>query len=143
MYTEESLAKMEMEPIVRLAIHEGLQQSQDNQQTEDKVIIKISETEREMLKLLSNALALSSKSVIESAINYLYFYVTHNAEKETDMISTFPNSESESGYCFSLYLDTETWFKLEKLNLQNQVNASVVLGIRLLYQQLTRSRVAM
>lgn len=143
MYTEETSAKMDLEPIVRLAIREGLQQSKDNQQTEDKLSIKIAAAEREMLKLLSNALALSSKSVIESAINYLYFYVTHNVDKETSVIDPLPDIDSESGYCFGLYLDTETWFKLEKLNLQNQVNASVILGIRLLYQQLTRSGVMM
>jgi hypothetical protein len=140
MYTEQQSPGTTLDPVIQLAIHDGLQQLKDSQNSAEKISLQLPETERNLLKEISESLALSGKVVIESAINYLYFYLTHHPEldpaKILETVDRPEQSDQPKTYHLSLHLDLETLQKLEILGLQSHVNSSVIMGIHLLHKKL-------
>ena len=86
-----------------------------------------------MLHKLASSLALSAKIVIESAINYVYFY-SKNQQLEVNQLPEYPNTLGSTP--FKLALAAETTHKLAELGLTEKTSECTVAGIRLLYEKL-------
>lgn len=99
----------------------------------EKMRLEFTESEAAMLKRLTSCLALSVGTIIESAINYVYFY-TKSRGLEVEQLVEY--SHVAKPFAFEVSLAAQTTHKLNELGMNHHINECVVTGIHLLYNQL-------
>jgi hypothetical protein len=121
-----------IDPLGQSAIILGVQQANDLAPLEE-ITLQLDELTKLKLKRLSNSMSLSIKTVIESAINYTYAYITESKLIADDLwtkglpIGNFP---------FKMVLSLETTEKLERLGMRQSISECAIIGINLLYDRL-------
>ncbi len=114
-----------------IAIQEGIQQL--NSDDIEEVNLKFTDSEIKMLNKLASSLALSVKIVVESAINYVYFY-SKDQHLEVSQLPEYPKTLGSTNYKLALAL--ETAHKLAELGMIQKTSECTVTGVRLLYNKL-------
>ncbi len=134
------------DPLVAIAIEEGSKQVNDAE-PETEIALKSTASQRTMIEKLTSALTLSAKVIVESAINYVHFYVkdsdTSIKQLEEYSISVKQLKEDSNSlglHPFKLTLAAETSHNLEELGMKEQPNECAVTGIQLLYGRLLNSK---
>ncbi len=121
-----------IDPLGQSAIALGGQQANDLAPLEE-ITLQLDELTKLKLKRLSSSMSLSIKTVIESAINYTYAYITESKLIADDLwtkglpIGNFP---------FKMVLSLETTEKLERLGMRQSISECAIIGINLLYDRL-------
>jgi len=114
-----------------IAIQVGTQQTSSNDLEE--ATLTFTDSEEKMLKQLSASLALSAKTIIESAISYAYF----DTKKKGLKIDQLPEYLQALGSrTFKLALSAETIHKLDELEMAQNLSECAATRIRLLYKKL-------
>jgi hypothetical protein len=113
------------------AIALGLAQLDDN--ATEEVILELDELTQQRLKRLAAIMSLSIKTIIESAINYTYSYITESKITPDDLPRTIP---SEGSFQFRIILSLETTKKLELIGMSQSIAECAIIGTNLLYDRL-------
>jgi hypothetical protein len=115
----------------------AISKEQDNDSKE--LTIKICNTDNKKLMGLTSALRINREIIIESSMNYVYYYIEklklsfdkiiQEMGDPGEGLDSDPNIPS-----YSLNLSRETIQKIKKIGMEERVTDCVILGIRLLYQ---------
>ncbi|BBD55641.1 hypothetical protein PCC7805_02534 [Planktothrix agardhii] len=125
---------------VDAAISKGKILNESEQDNDSKELtIKICNTDNKKLMGLTSALRINREIIIESSMNYVYYYIEklklsfdkiiQEMGDPGEGLDSDPNIPS-----YSLNLSRETIQKIKKIGMEERVNDCVILGIRLLYQ---------
>jgi hypothetical protein len=127
-----NLQSRPIDPLGQSAISLGAQQANDLAPLEE-ITLQLDELTKQKLKRLSNSMSLSIKTVIESAINYAYAYIT-----ESKLIADEVNTKGLpiGNFPFKMVLSLETTEKLERLGMRQSISECAIIGINLLYDRL-------
>jgi hypothetical protein len=127
-----NLQSRPIDPLGQSAIALGVQQANDLAPLEE-ITLQLDELTKQKLKRLSNSMSLSIKTVIESAINYAYAYIT-----ESKLIVDEVNTKGLpiGDFSFKMVLSLETTEKLERLGMRQSISECAMIGINLLYDRL-------
>jgi hypothetical protein len=127
-----NLQSRPIDPLGQSAIALGVQQANDLAPLEE-ITLQLDELTKQKLKRLSNSMSLSIKTVIESAINYAYAYIT-----ESKLIADEVNTKGLpiGDFSFKMVLSLETTEKLERLGMRESISECAMIGINLLYDRL-------
>jgi hypothetical protein len=104
-----------------------------NLNSPEEVILKFTDSEKNMLRQLNSSLALSVRVVVESAVSYVYFY-TQSRGLRVEALPEYP--QDLGSHEFKLTLAAETVHKLEELGMTQHFSECAIAGIHLLYNQL-------
>jgi hypothetical protein len=137
--------------IVEQAIIDGQRLAEEDEAEE--IILKFTDEESKMIKQLVAALSLSVRSLLDSAIGYIYFQRKNedfiiDLEKYSQEIEKQFQGNNKKSDNFSMsrqssetkfVLTVEVLHKLEALKMKDKIYECVVIGINLLYKQLIDS----
>ncbi len=118
-----------IDPLGQSAIELGLEQASQMAALEE-ITLQLDELTQQRLKRLSRSLSLSIKTIIESAINYTYAYITEGQPLPDDL------QTPKGDFPFTLILSLETVRKLENLGMSQSISECAIIGIQLLYERL-------
>jgi hypothetical protein len=123
-----NLQTRSLDPIGQSALDRGLAQATQPSPTEE-ITLQLDELTQHKLKRLANSMALSIKTIIETAINYTYADIKHSQTPPDQLppIGDFP---------FKITLSLETQTKLEQIGMSHAVSECAIFGINLLYDRL-------
>lgn len=139
--------------LVEQAITEGRRQA-DEMTSEPEVTLEFNDEQSNMLGELTSALTLSGETLLESAISYVYYKykknpnfakIGENSQQDTKDFSKTQHSrenfsKQRKKLKRKLTLSAIIFHKLEEMNMTEKINECVVVGINLLYEQLTKNK---
>jgi hypothetical protein len=113
------------------AIALGLAQLDDH--AAEEIILELDELTQQRLKRLAASMSLSVKTIIESAINYTYSYITESKITADELPRAIPSKDS---FQFKIILSLETTKKLELIGMSQSITECAIIGTNLLYDRL-------
>jgi hypothetical protein len=113
------------------AIALGLAQLDDH--AAEEIILELDELTQQRLKRLAASMSLSVKTIIESAINYTYSYITESKITADELPRAIP---SKGSFQFKIILSLETTKKLELIGMSQSITECAIIGTNLLYDRL-------
>jgi hypothetical protein len=113
------------------AIALGLAQLDDH--AAEEIILELDELTQQRLKRLAASMSLSVKTIIESAINYTYSYITESKITADELPRAIPSKDS---FQFKIILSLETTKKLELIGMSKSITECAIIGTNLLYDRL-------
>ena len=127
-----NLQSRTLDPLAQSAIRLGSEQAKEWGELEE-ITLKFDELTKQKLKRLSSSMSLSIRTVIESAINYTYTYVTEQKIAIDDLRS---QGLPQGDFPLKIVLGLETITKLERIGMSESISECAVIGINLLYDRL-------
>jgi hypothetical protein len=113
------------------AIALGLEQLDDY--AAEEITLELDDLTQQKLKRLAGSMSLSIKTIIESAINYTYAYITESKITPDDLPRT---SLPKGSFQFKIMLSLETTKKMELIGMSQSINECAIIGTNLLYDRL-------
>jgi hypothetical protein len=104
-----------------------------------KTTLEFTPSEQKMINELAEALGISIKTLLESAISYIYFYredksILHKIEAYSQKTEESPNRSIE------LRLSLEPEDKLQQLGMEGKIKECAIIGLGLLYEGLIKDK---
>jgi hypothetical protein len=106
------------------------------QKLEPKVVIKLTRSQVEQVKKITNALGLAYGVTINSAIKYAIYYANNIASTPVNQLKEFPTTQGKSTDSIKLEITPETWLKLEQAGMEKYWLECAIAGIQLFYEKL-------
>jgi len=125
---------------VDAAISKGKQLNESEQDNDiNEFTIKICNADNQKLMKLTLALRINREIMIESSMNYVYYYIEKSKLSFDKIIQEMGDAGEDLDSnpnipSYPLNLSQETIQKIKKIGMEERVNDCVILGIRLLYQ---------
>lgn len=127
-----NLQSRAFDPLAQSAITLGSEQAKEWDELEE-ITLKFDELTKQKLKRLSSSMSLSIRTVIESAINYTYTYITEQKIAIGDLQN---QGLAQGDFPLKIILGLETITKLERIGMSESISECAVIGINLLYDRL-------
>lgn len=127
-----NLQSRAFDPLAQSAITLGSEQAKEWGELEE-ITLKFDELTKQKLKRLSSSMSLSIRTVIESAINYTYTYITEQKIAIGDLQN---QGLAQGDFPLKIILGLETITKLERIGMSESISECAVIGINLLYDRL-------
>ncbi|RUS99322.1 hypothetical protein DSM106972_077640 [Dulcicalothrix desertica PCC 7102] len=118
--------------VVERALLIGQQQFNEDE-WQDKSVIKLTEAQEEKLEQLSDVTGLSLETIVNLAIKYSLYYVKIQQVNFTEL-KDYPKRLGSNIMKVSITGKTTT--RLQEANLDKKISECVVVGIKLLYKKL-------
>lgn len=118
--------------VVERALRIGKQQFNEDER-QDKSVIKLTEAQEEKLDQLSEVTGLSLESIVNLAIKYALYYVKIQRVDLTEL-KDYPKQLGSNIIKVSITGKTTT--RLQEAKLDENISECVVVGIKLLYRKL-------
>ncbi|KYC35727.1 hypothetical protein WA1_07950 [Scytonema hofmannii PCC 7110] len=140
--------------LVDQAIVEGQRQATEVT-SEPEMTLEFSDEQSNMLGELTSALTLSGETLLESAISYVHYkykknqnfakkieedYKQHTKDFHKIQDLRENSSKQRSKLTRKLILSAVISHKLEEMGMTEKINECVLVGINLLYEQLTKNK---
>jgi hypothetical protein len=126
---------------LELSIEEAIRQAEEDEEAtrKSKTTLEFTPSEQKMINELAEALGISIKTLLESAISYIYFYredksILHKIEAYSQKTEESPNRSIE------LRLSLEPEDKLQQLGMEGKIKECAIIGLGLLYEGLIKDK---